>query len=75
MKLSQLFIESVIVGICLLIIGTIISYFIDKSRFDSKIAKYGTSLKFFISGILIHVLFEITGINQWYCINRAIKLD
>ena len=76
MSPAQLFIESFIVGICLMILGHIISYFIDKGiSHKSKIERYSTPLKFFIAGVLVHVLFEITGINQWYCINKAVKLE
>ena len=63
----QLAFEAFIVGILNLVIGFIISYISmgDKAKtFDHWT---GVLLSFFITGVTIHLLCEITGLNKKYC--------
>jgi hypothetical protein len=59
--------ESVIIGIITFIIGTIIfNLSINKSNKD-EIKPYGINFAFFITGVILHILLEVLGFNQWYC--------
>jgi len=63
----QLALEAFIVGILNLFIGFIISYISmgDKAKtFDHW---PGVLLSFFITGVIIHLLCEVTGLNKKYC--------
>ena len=63
----QLAFEAFIVGIINLVVGFIISYISmgDKAKtFDHWT---GVLLSFFITGVTIHLLCEITGLNKKYC--------
>ena len=63
----QLAFEAFIVGILNLAIGFIISYI--SMGDEAKDFQHWNQLllTFFISGVLIHLLCEVTGINKRYC--------
>ncbi len=72
----QLFIEAFIIGITLIIIGGIISCYInliydinlpDKCKEWNK--HHIMEISLFLIGFTTHLLFEILGINKWYCKN------
>jgi hypothetical protein len=63
----QLALEAFIVGILNLFIGFIISYISmgDKAKtFDHW---PGVLLSFFITGVIIHLVCEVSGLNKKYC--------
>ena len=63
----QLAFEAFIVGIINLVVGFIISYISmgDKAKtFDHWT---GVLLSFFITGVTIHLLCEVSGLNKKYC--------
>lgn len=57
--LTKVFIEALFVGILLVIVGK----FTLRNNIDIK--------KLFITGIIVHILCEIVGLNRWYCKNGA----
>ena len=62
-----LLLESTMVGIITLIIGTIIfDLSINKLNKDMK-KPYGMKFAFFITGVILHMLLEVAGFNTWYC--------
>lgn len=66
---ETLIMELIFIGIITSIIGYIISYIIMKiNNFDVKFEHWNSLiLTFFITGILIHLICEIFGINKYYC--------
>ena len=66
----KLIIESFIVGIITLIIGTIIfNLSVNKVNKDNKdkIKPSGINFSFFITGFILHLALEFLGFNKWYC--------
>jgi len=65
----MLLIESIIIGIITFVIGTFIfNLSIDKNKPKPE----NISFTFFITGVVIHIFFEIVGINKWYCDKKLI---
>lgn len=69
----KLLIEALVVGIMTAIVGLIISTLLMMPSKDFSFQKYHfwpqVLLSFFITGVVIHLLCEISGINKWYCKN------
>ena len=57
---EKLLIEGVVVGISLLLINSVVS-----TLFNIK----DVIRVSFVGGFLAHILFEISGVNKWYCDN------
>jgi len=57
---EKLLIEGVVVGILLLLINSVVS-----TLFNIK----DVIRVSFIGGFVAHILFEISGVNKWYCDN------
>jgi hypothetical protein len=63
----DIFIESVVSGIVTLIIGTIIfNLTINKKNKDIEKPK-SINIAFFMTGLVISLLLNVTGFNKWYC--------
>lgn len=72
----KLLIEAVVVGISLVIIGNIVGFFVGKlfSTDLPPVCKnwnklYVMEISLFMTGVVAHLLFEVTGVNKWYCKN------
>ena len=61
--MKALIIEAIIVGLIVIVIGCIISHFLGRSCDQKQI------ITLFLTGVITHVLCEITGANKWYCKN------
>jgi ABC-type antimicrobial peptide transport system permease subunit len=67
--------EALVVGILIVIIGTIVSFFLGKMVFKVKLPpvcddwnkNYIMEISFFLTGFLTHLAFECMGTNKWYC--------
>ena len=72
----NLFIEAWIVGIITVIVGNVVSSVISFSNFYPRPKLPATCMNYnkyfimeftlFLTGVIIHLLCEITGINVWY---------
>lgn len=67
-------VEALIVGVVLAIIGFIISTSLMYERDSSfSIKKYKfwpwVLVGYFITGVIAHIIFQVTGANKWYCKN------
>jgi hypothetical protein len=69
----NVFIEALSVGLLTSIIGFIIStlFMIPQKRFNFKTYTFWPwiLLSYFITGFLIHLICQFSGINKWYCKN------
>jgi len=70
----RLLFEAVIVGISLVITGNIVAFLVGKilSTNLPPVCKdwnknYAMEISLFISGVVLHLFFEFTNINKWYC--------
>lgn len=63
-------IEAIIIGLLLVGFAKIVELFITRS---SPTLNMDTLTIIFISGVLIHIVFEYTGINHWYAINYPVS--
>ena len=75
----NLFFEAVVVGITIVVVGTIISW-IFGSLFKVDLPpvckdwnkNYIMEITLFLTGFFAHLLFEVFGINDLYCRNRLL---
>lgn len=72
----DLIVEAVVVGIMTIIFGNIAGFLIgplfkvDLPKVCSTWNKFYTmEITLFVTGVLIHLFCEYTGINKWYCKN------
>lgn len=72
----KLIIEALVVGLSLVIFGNIVGFIVGK-LFATNLplackdwnTNYVMEISLFITGFLIHLFFEFTGLNKWYCKN------
>lgn len=68
----NLLIEAISVGVATIFIGLLVSYTIgliyNKNENFTKNYKL-MSLGLFLTGFILHILCEYSGINKWYCKN------
>ena len=72
----KLFLEGLLVGIATVIMGSIVGYIVGKffSVDLPTVCKkwnknYLMEICLFLTGFLLHIVFEITGVNKLYCKN------
>ena len=70
----QLFIEAFVVGIVLVIIGSLVGRVSGSSQDTPEECKdwnknYIMEISLFLTGFLTHLAFEAAGANKWYCRN------
>ena len=67
------YIEGIFVGLATMILGTFLSVLAMYSSKDFKISKIdfwpSMLITNFLTGFLIHIICQWTGINKWYCKN------
>lgn len=72
----NVFFEAVIVGIVIVVVGTLVSW-IFGSLFKVDLPpvckdwnkNYAMEITLFLTGFFAHLLFEVFGANAWYCRN------
>lgn len=67
----EIIIEAIIVGLLVMIIGIIVSYGTMYMQ-DPVLTKdfkhwWSIAFSFAISGMLVHIICEVSGVNRWYC--------
>tara|TARA_B100001094_G_scaffold332038_1_gene402491 strand:- start:8739 stop:8990 length:252 start_codon:yes stop_codon:yes gene_type:complete len=80
--LSQLLIEAIFVGISLILIGNVVGFLVGKYYIKPELpiecANYNKyhimEITLFLTGFLLHILFEISGLNKFYIKNGASAL-
>lgn len=72
---GHLLIEAIVVGVSTVVMGNIIG-FISKSMIDQQVSLekymkwdilYTLQVILFLTGLTLHIIFEILGLNGWYC--------
>jgi hypothetical protein len=74
---SVIIIEAMFVGIITVIIGHLSRFLLNKyynveekvSIYESWNKNYIMEKQLYVTGLLIHILCQISGINHWYCKN------
>mgnify|MGYP001165317307 FL=1 len=66
--MNQLIIETVLVGVCAVILGYIIIYFMKHINMNMS-KNHKMIIGLFLLGSIGHLFCEFTGINKWYCKN------
>lgn len=72
----QLLIEAIVVGIAVIIFGTLVSWIL-KCMFKVDLPpvckdwnkNYVMEIALFLTGVITHFFFELVGANKWYCKN------
>ena len=72
----RLIVEALLVGVIIVIVGTLISYCVGKT-FSVKLPpvcknwnkNYVMEISLFFTGFFAHLILEMSGVNKWYCKN------
>ena len=67
--MNKLLTESFLTGLMLVIMGTIVSFIVDKVCRGCWNEKYVMEISLFFTGFIAHLSFEYIGLNKWYCKN------
>ena len=70
--MKTLLIEAIFVGILTVFVGILITFII-KNCTNTNVPKncrnHTMEMNLFITGLCVHLICEMTGINKWYCKN------
>lgn len=67
----ELVLESIMVGVIILIIGTIIFNLSINKKNKDKHKPYGVSMAFFMTGFITNLLLEMGGFNEYMCRKKS----
>ena len=62
----KLLVEALVVGVSTLLVG-IVFYWLYGKLFGDK--GYRVELTLFVTGVFLHLFFQATLVNRWYCYN------
>ena len=74
----RLIVEAILVGIMVVIIGNIVGFLLSKIKTISPVTDavckdwnkyYIMEISLFVTGVFVHLLCELIGLNKWYCKN------
>lgn len=82
--MNKIILESLIIGVITLIIGNLVTNLLfkfkdvdDNESLDSTLVKYSNSYIFhiilFLTGVILHLLLEYVGLENWYCEKVCMK--
>ena len=73
-KVKKLFMEAVIVGLMVVLGGTLVGAIVGpflRVPLPAKCKKWNTyyvmEITLFLTGVLVHLFCEFIGLNRWYC--------
>lgn len=72
--IAQILIEAFVVGVSTIIMGNIVAYF-TRYFIEQESYRYCNTwetfnilqVTLFLTGFLLHIFYEIAGLNKWYC--------
>lgn len=75
--MSRLFYEAFVVGVATIIFGNLAAFVMSPLLFKVELPKvcgtwnkfYSMEITLFMTGFLLHLFSEFSGINRWYCNN------
>tara|TARA_B100000925_G_scaffold281214_1_gene252743 strand:+ start:1288 stop:1527 length:240 start_codon:yes stop_codon:yes gene_type:complete len=74
--MKGLLIEALVVGVATVVVGSIVGLVVGKvlgsdlpSVCKDWNKKYAMEISLFLTGAVLHLLFELVGGNKWYCKN------
>jgi membrane-bound ClpP family serine protease len=74
--MKDLLIEALVVGVATVLVGSIVGLLVGKvlgsdlpSVCKDWNKKYAMEISLFLTGAVLHLLFELVGGNKWYCKN------
>jgi membrane-bound ClpP family serine protease len=74
--MKGLLIEALVVGVATVVVGSIVGLLVGKvlgsdlpSVCKDWNKKYAMEISLFLTGAVLHLLFELVGGNKWYCKN------
>jgi ABC-type antimicrobial peptide transport system permease subunit len=78
-RLLQVFVEAVVVGVMAIIVGYLSGWLVSQMWSVNGLSEackqwnknYVMEKTLFLTGFLIHLLCEVSGINGWYCKSGA----
>lgn len=72
----RLLVEAIVVGILTVAVGSLVGYLLSLATTSDLPAEcknwnkyYIMEIALFLTGVIIHLGCEVTGINRWYCKN------
>lgn len=66
--------EAAVVGVATAMVGLLVStvwMYIQEKKLPSARIQLSVLGSLFITGVLVHLLFEVSGANKWYCKHGA----
>lgn len=76
MKIRKILIEAIVVGLSIVIFGTISTFLFKRVvKVDLPLEckdwnkNYAMEISLFMTGFIAHIVFEVIGLNRWYCKN------
>lgn len=71
--MSKLLVEALVVAVATVIVGVAVSYGVMYYKNPESVVGFqhwgGVAVSYFITGFLIHLVAEYSGVNKWYCSN------
>ena len=66
--------EAFIIGIITIIVGRIVFYLGTCKKQREKKYYKNLNILLFITGVIIHIAFELIGLNKWYCDKKCMTI-
>jgi hypothetical protein len=67
--MKEVLIEAFVVGLLTVLVGYVSLYILMHIFKQTGNKDYLTEKSFFITGVLVHLICQYSGINKWYCTN------